>query len=206
VILVGLILTLAIGAAILQDSHSGSARFLKLSASTAVIALLFVHMSGTSSYVWFLLAAFSASWFGDLALTFEGRGPFMLGLISFAVAHMMYIAAFIVRAPIEPLLFAIAGVAMVGVGLAILRWLGPHRPLPLRVPLIAYVWIISTMVTIALATQGAAPSSFIALGAVAFAGSDMLVAREQFVAVSKWNRIIGLPLYFGAQTLFALTV
>ncbi len=205
-ILIGAILALAVGAAATQDTHRALARVLKMAASTAVIGLLFVNASEPSAYMWFVLAAFTASWVGDLALTFDGRPPFVVGLVAFAAAHVMYIVAFIVRAPIDPLIFAISGVAMAGVGIAVLGWLTPHRPSELRIPLIAYVGIISVMVTVAFATQGGTLNTLIPLGATAFAVSDILVARQQFVTETQWNRIVGLPLYFGAQILFALTV
>jgi len=205
-IVIGLILALALGAATIQGTRRGVARILKLAASTSVIGLFFLGTDGTPVYMWLILGALAASWFGDLALTFDGSAAFTLGLFTFALAHVVYIAAFVVRAPVDPLVFALSGTAMVGIGFAILRWLAPHRPSDLRIPLIAYVSIISIMVTVAFATQTRAPSAFIALGASAFAVSDVLVAREQFVSATRWNRIIGLPLYFGAQTLFALTV
>ena len=41
--------------------------------------------------------------------------------------------------------------------------------------------------------------------AVAFYVSDVSVARDRFVAPGFGNRIWGLPLYYGAQLLFALS-
>jgi hypothetical protein len=41
--------------------------------------------------------------------------------------------------------------------------------------------------------------------AVAFYLSDVSVARDRFVAPGFGNRIWGLPLYYGAQVLFALS-
>jgi uncharacterized membrane protein YhhN len=43
-------------------------------------------------------------------------------------------------------------------------------------------------------------------GAVAFLASDVVVARERFVHTSPWNTGVGLPLYFLAQTLLALSI
>jgi hypothetical protein len=57
----------------------------------------------------------------------------------------------------------------------------------------------------AFATHGADPDPRIPLAAALFAASDVLVARQQFVAPAMANRIIGLPMYFAAQLLFAVS-
>ena len=41
------------------------------------------------------------------------------------------------------------------------------------------------------------------LGAVLFYLSDIMVARDRFVAPGFANRLVGLPLYFGGQLLLA---
>ena len=200
------ILLLALGAAVVEDSNGHVARLLKMAASTAVIALLTWKAQEPSPYMWMLLGALMLSWVGDLALTFEGRTAFTVGLASFAAAHIAYTVAFMVRGTVTPLMLVIAGAAMAAVGVTILTWLTPHRPEELRRPLEAYIIIISVMVTMAFATQSDNLDPRIPLGAVVFAASDVLVARQQFVFPTRWNRIVGLPLYFGAQILLASTV
>jgi uncharacterized membrane protein YhhN len=87
----------------------------------------------------------------------------------------------------------------------VIRWLSPHRPAELKIPIVVYVVIISVMVATAFATNAALPDIRIPIAAVTFAVSDLLVARQRFVAPSRANRIVGLPLYFIAQTIFATT-
>ena len=47
--------------------------------------------------------------------------------------------------------------------------------------------------------------SALAVGALAFTASDVSVARDRFVKHEFVNRAWGLPLYFGAQLLLAVT-
>ena len=43
------------------------------------------------------------------------------------------------------------------------------------------------------------------IAAVMFAVSDIFVARDRFVSPSVVNRLWGLPLYYAAQLIFALS-
>jgi hypothetical protein len=44
------------------------------------------------------------------------------------------------------------------------------------------------------------------IGALSFYASDIFVARNQFVIDAYVNRLIGLPLYYFAQFLFAVSI
>jgi uncharacterized membrane protein YhhN len=76
----------------------------------------------------------------------------------------------------------------------------------MRIPVIAYVCVITAMVIGAIAVcRGAAiphPHRMLA-GTVLFFASDFAVARDKFVAPSLANRILGLPAYYGGQLLIA---
>ncbi len=200
------VLALALGAAVFEDANGHAGRFLKMSASTAVIGFLLWSAQDPSPYLWMLLGALTLSWIGDLALSFKGRQAFIVGLVAFAGAHVVYTGAFVVRGSIDPVILVVAGAAMSIFAVVILKWLAPHRPDELATPLIFYMVVISAMVTTAFATQGEALDVRIPLGAIAFAASDVLVAKQQFVTPTRWNRIVGLPLYFAAQLLLAASV
>jgi uncharacterized membrane protein YhhN len=62
------------------------------------------------------------------------------------------------------------------------------------------------MVALAFAASVATGSLRFAAGALAFAASDVFVARHRFVAPGPLNRTWGLPLYYAAQLLLASTV
>jgi len=205
VILVPVILLSAIGSAVVDERNPGLSRLFKMVASTAVIALVFVLSPERSAYLVLIVVALVASWVGDLALSFDGKTPFVVGLVAFAGAHIAYIAAFFARSALDTTTLAIAGVAMAAFAIVVIRWLSPHRPEELKIPIIVYVVIISVMVATAFATNATDPDIRIPIAAVAFAASDLFVARQRFVTSSRVNRLVGLPLYFAAQTIFATT-
>lgn len=73
----------------------------------------------------------------------------------------------------------------------------------MRVPVVAYVLVITTMVALAAGAASEHRSWALLVGAVAFYLSDLSVARDRFVAPGFANRVWGLPLYFFAQLLLA---
>lgn len=198
-------LALGVVAATLDDRSPLASRVAKMAASSLILVVAVVGNVG-GTYAVLVVVALAFSWIGDLALSFSAERSFLIGLISFAVGHVFYVIAFVVRGSLS-LPWAVAGlVLMLVVGVSVLKWLEPHRPDEMRIPLIAYVAIIGAMVTFGFATHGGDADWRIPAAAVAFAASDILVARHQFVIQSPVNRIVGLPLYFFAQALFALTV
>jgi uncharacterized membrane protein YhhN len=205
VILAPVILLSAISSAVIHERNPWLSRVFKMAASTAVIALVFVLSPEHSAYLVLIVVALVASWVGDLALSFDRRTPFVVGLVAFAGAHVAYIAAFFARSALDTTTLAIAGIAMAAFAVVVIRWLSPHRPEALKIPIIMYVVIISVMVATAFATNATDPDIRIPIAAVAFAASDMFVARQRFVTSSRVNRLVGLPLYFVAQTIFATT-
>ncbi|MDX1648739.1 MAG: lysoplasmalogenase, partial [Myxococcota bacterium] len=129
---------------------------------------------------------------------------FLLGLGAFLLAHVAYVAAFVLR-PWDAAWGLVALPAVAAAALAAWRWLRPHVG-GLRRPVAAYVHEISAMVGAALAATGGTGDLRIAVGAVAFYLSDLAVARERFVTSTPWNPTWGLPLYYGGQLLLASTV
>jgi uncharacterized membrane protein YhhN len=65
-----------------------------------------------------------------------------------------------------------------------------------------YIAAITMMLSIA----GATMSPFIVAAAGMFAISDIAVARDQFVQHSLGNKLWGIPLYYAAQLLFAISL
>jgi uncharacterized membrane protein YhhN len=204
VALIAAVIGLAFVAATTDDRNPTLSRAAKMAAATGVIVILAVE-ADRSSYAAFVLVALLLSWIGDLSLSYPGKTPFVTGLIAFALAHVAYTAGFIARGGLSwPLLVGTAAV-MVVFGVVVLRWLAPHRPAELAAPLVAYVTIIGVMVAAAFGTLGSDPLLLIPVAAVAFTASDLFVARQRFVTPSPLNRLIGLPLYFAAQVMFALS-
>lgn len=202
--LIAIVLGLAVAAAATDDRNATLSRAAKMAAATGVIVALAIG-AHWSAYAVLVLVALLLSWVGDLALSYSGRRPFVVGLVSFALAHVMYTAAFIARGGLSGTLLIGTAIVMVVFSAVVLRWLAPHRPAELAAPLAAYVAIIGVMVAFAFATLGSDPLVLIPVAALAFTASDLFVARQRFVTPSPTNRLIGLPLYFAAQLMFALS-
>jgi uncharacterized membrane protein YhhN len=75
----------------------------------------------------------------------------------------------------------------------------------MRMPVQAYFAVIATMTALACAVTVAGATPLVALGAIAFTVSDISVARDRFVQRGFFNRVWGLPLYYFAQVLLALS-
>ncbi len=155
----------------------------------------------------FFIAALVLSWLGDVLLIPKGhKGVFLGGLVAFLLAHVMYVPAFVARG-VDVQAFAGAGVAtLLPIGL-VLRWLWRRVQGTMRYAVVAYVFVISTMLSAAFActVEGASKnggvSPLLFVGAAVFYLSDITVARERFVAPGYINRVFGIPLYFFAQLL-----
>lgn len=152
-----------------------------------------------------IFAGLVLSFWGDVLLIPDARASFLAGLVSFLLGHVAYAGAFALRGLAWPW---VGGAALLVAPAAWLawRWLRPHVGGEMRVPVQAYVVVISSMVLLGAGTIGFAMRPTILAGAVAFYVSDLAVARERFVSYTHWNPTWGLPLYYGAQLLLASTV
>ncbi|MCB9673820.1 MAG: lysoplasmalogenase [Alphaproteobacteria bacterium] len=137
---------------------------------------------------------------GDLFLLSREKRWFLAGLGSFLLNHVAYVVAFGLLG-VRPLLALGAAVPLVGIAYVVWRWLSA-RVGSMAKPVMAYIAVISAMVACAAgALDTAGP---VLLGAaVLFFASDLCVARDRFVSPGPENRLVGLPLYYGAQLLFA---
>jgi len=147
-----------------------------------------------------LLAGLVLCLVGDVCLAVPGW--FRAGLGAFLAGHLAYLAGFASRRP--PAAWPLAPLAILAPVVAVvLVWLWPRLG-RLRWPVVVYVVAIAAMVwgAFGLAASGAGPWR-LALGAAAFFGSDLAVARDRFVAPGLGNRLWGLPLYYLGQLLIA---
>jgi len=141
---------------------------------------------------------------GDAMLLSRDKRPFLVGIGAFLIAHLWYLAAFVVLG-LHLGAFALALVAVAVLATGVWRWLADHVG-SLKPAVLAYIAVISTMVAAAIGATAAQPDAVHAgllMAAVLFFISDLCVARERFVSSTPYNRLAGLPTYFGAQLLFA---
>ena len=153
-----------------------------------------------------MLAGFVGCWWGDVLLMPDDRRAFLAGIAAFALGHVGFAVAFVLRGQVATIAMATA-VCLAPLGLVVLRWLWPHVRGVMRVAVPSYVGIICTMVATAAGTASLASwgsGAALVVGACLFWLSDLCVARERFVTQGFVNRAIGLPLYYGAQLVLAL--
>lgn len=181
---------------------------------TATLLVILVAMSAfldaTSdpSFTCMILVGLLFSLGGDVALLFQQkRKAFLMGLASFLLAHVVYALAFTGhetfsgRDIISLLILALAGAAfyrLIGSGLG-----------RMRIPVIAYIVIISVMVNRALAALSSpaftrTQALCIAVGALLFYLSDIILAANRFWKPIKRHRI-SLAFYYTGQVLIALS-
>jgi uncharacterized membrane protein YhhN len=180
-------------------------RWAKLAAAAGFLMVALAAGAQSSEFGRRVLVGLGFGAAGDLALLGHGSRALAAGMGLFACGHLAYLGACAVLvAPGEWLTaWAIAPVAL---ALVVLRWLWPYLG-KFRLPVMCYMALFCTTLTAAWSPllHGAplGPSLLLAAGATAFFFSDLAVARQRFVHQSPWNKIWGLPLYFGGQLLIA---
>ncbi len=167
------------------------------------------HDPGRVHYAQVIFVGLVFGAIGDLALLGKSSRAFLAGLGAFLIGHLAYVVAVTYLVSVGSWLSGagpLAAVPVVAGGIALaLLWpkLGS-----MRVPVIAYVLAIVTMVIAAIAVwrTEALPEpqrTRLVLGASLFFISDLAVARDKFVAQSWVNKLWGLPAYFAGQLLIA---
>jgi uncharacterized membrane protein YhhN len=195
-------------AGLLWVEYTNSRKGLWVAKPVASLAFVWAAVAAgalDSGYGQLVLLALVLCLLGDLLLIpLERPALFRAGVFAFLAGHVAYSAAFVTR----PLGTAglVAGAVLMAVVLAVvLRWLGASLPADMRWPVRIYMVVIGAMTAFACGvTTGGGPWA-VAAGALAFAASDVSVARDRFVRPAFVNRAWGLPLYYAAQLLLATT-
>lgn len=153
-----------------------------------------------------IFMALAWSLIGDvLLIPRKNRPAFTFGLLAFLIGHIGYLVSFRVLG-LDGSWLAVAAAALVGPAYLVFRWLRPHLPRGMVLPVAVYTIVITAMVAGAIATWPIVHAPLVLVAAGLFYLSDITVARQRFVAPGFANRLIGLPLYYAAQLVFVLTV
>lgn len=176
----------------------------KPAASACFIAVALLVGATDTGYGRWVLAGLALSAVGDVALLWRSSKLFLVGLGSFLLGHVAYVAAFATRG-VDGGAAVVAVFVLSGPAFLVVRWLWPHVPPNMQFPVAAYATVISLMVAMAIGTVVFEQDGRIVVAAVMFYCSDLAVARDRFVAPGRVNRLWGLPLYFAAQFVFAAT-
>jgi len=174
-------------------------------ASAAFMAVAVISGALDSDYGRLILLGLGLCVLGDVLLIPEGRpAVFRAGVFAFLTGHLAFAGAFLTQ-PRSLAWLAIAAGVLALVLSGVWRWLNPRLPADMRRPVQAYFLVISVMTALACAVSGAHGPPIVAAGAIAFTASDISVARDRFVRQEFANRAWGLPLYYLAQVLLALS-
>lgn len=148
-----------------------------------------------------MLAGLGLSWAGDVALLGEGEGPFTVGLGSFLVAHLFYVAALRRRhSGVVRRHWPMA--AIYGLSWCVLNAVLWRRTGKLRAPVLVYGTTLTAMALAALDTG--CPET--AIGGAAFLLSDSILALDTFgvVQLPAADAMV-MATYTAAQALIGLS-
>ncbi|MCF6283821.1 MAG: lysoplasmalogenase [Candidatus Hydrogenedentes bacterium] len=182
----------------------GGGGYLKMATSTGFLAIALAAGGLDSLYGRMVLAALFFSWWGDLFLISGKEKVFLMGLIAFFIGHTGFAGAFLAHG-VDWKWFGVGTALSIPPLIVVIGWLNPHLG-DMRLPVYAYMVIITFMVACSIGAWGHGATTLIVAGAVLFYLSDIFVARDRFVTPSPWNRHLGLPLYYVAQMLLATSI
>ncbi len=162
-----------------------------------------------AAYYHFLLIGLVFCLGGDVCLALPQKRMFLLGLVSFLLGHVFYTVGFFQVLHMTQKAW-IGFVLFMLISARVFVWLQPHLG-SMKGPVILYVLVITLMVMGAWAVlcDPGLPLRgrvLIFAGAFSFYLSDLFVARNRFMKMEFFNRLLGLPLYYAGQFLLAFSV
>jgi uncharacterized membrane protein YhhN len=173
-----------------------------------VVALLsLLAPEADTAFTLWVTAGLALSLGGDVALMFESNRWFMVGLILFLLAQVIYSIGFTLFNGFYPQ-DLISGAVLLVAAVAVFIYLRPGLG-SMQGPVSLYILVICFMVNRAVSTFFGdtftlAQAWLLTLGAILFWLSDLVLAVNRFHHPFEANRL-GLFLYFGGQLLIALS-
>ena len=188
----------------LRESRGGRYLFKPHAAAAFLWLAVALDAAGTTYGQW-MLAALVLCMLGDIFLMPDSQASFLAGLTAFLCGHLLFGVAFaLLGDSLQGALISAVPAALLLVVVG--RWLAPHVPRQMKVPVALYVLVITAMLVCAGLTVDHAAAPWIIIGAWGFAASDLAVARRQFIDPSRMNALWGTPLYFTAQMILAASI
>lgn len=164
-----------------------------------------LYQQSPSNYALMILIAIAFGVAGDVLLIGKSSRFFLAGMLAFAIGHIVYTLAFwqLSLRWVEWL----AGAIPLTVALfAVYRWLSPFLKGTMAFAVPVYMIILGAMCSTAISVRSDGQLTIIALGGVMFLVSDLFVAMYRFKQPRFHDKLIGLPLYFGAQFILATSI
>lgn len=175
----------------------------------AVAVLMAKGPAGTEpAYTRGVLIALILSLIGDIALMFTTRRAFMLGLVVFLAAQVVYGITLTVFSPLQGV--DVLSAAVLAVPAVAFYWFVFSSLGPMKTPVLLYVLVISFMMNRAVAAFfsdafASAQAVVIFTGAFLFYVSDLILAVCRFKIQWCYQRI-SLAFYYAGQLLLAISV
>jgi uncharacterized membrane protein YhhN len=173
----------------------------------SVAALAWLRPHSDPAYTSWILAALVLSTVGDVALMFGSPRAFLAGLVAFLLAHIVYSTAFTLWNGLQSADW-VTGAVLLVLGSWLYRYVLPGLG-RLRLPVALYIVVICVMLNRAFSTLWGDAFSpiqrwMIAIGALFFWISDLMLGLNRFGRPFSWNRI-SLAFYYAGQALLALS-
>ena len=171
----------------------------------ALLSLLTPH--AVPAYTFWITVGLVLSLAGDVALMLRTNRAFLVGLVLFLLAHVVYSVAFTVPNGFHPA-DLITGAALLLVATGVYLYLRPGLG-SMQGPVIFYILVICLMVNRAISTFfgtffSPTQAWLVTAGAILFWLSDLMLAVNRFRKPFK-ARPASLFLYYGGQLLIALS-
>jgi len=174
--------------------------FKPLATSLIILMALLIPNPVSAFYKYMILSGLMFSLFGDVFLMLP-TDRFIMGLASFLIAHLFYIAAFSFTGSFSKSFLCL--IPFLIFGIFIFGMLRPHLG-NLKLPVLVYMLAILVMAWQAL---NRFPESWLAfLGALFFIASDTILAIDSFKTKFRHARFYVLTTYFIAQWLIAFSI
>jgi uncharacterized membrane protein YhhN len=208
VIILSACVLISAGLAIWADAKGRRRLFYGLKPLTMILVIATALIARTpvpAAYKTLILAGLLCSLAGDIALMFPEKW-FTAGLVSFLVAHVLYILAF-KPGPGHPISAGMF-IPFIIFGLLMFRILSPSLG-PMKFPVLVYIAAITAMAGLAAGrfVDGGGTRPLLAFaGAVLFLVSDSVLAYDRFAKKLSPAQAIILGTYFPAQLLIALSI
>ncbi len=179
--------------------------FKPLTTSLIILIALLAEPAGVvAPYKPLIVAGLLFSLAGDVFLMLPSD-RFIAGLVSFLMAHLLYIAAFIADAGTAAAWWLLP---LLAYGAVVYAYLAPHLG-KMKLPVITYMVAILGMAWQAAGRWSAAPESgrlAAFIGAVLFVISDSVLAWNRFRTPFRAARALTMGTYYAAQWLIAMSV
>jgi uncharacterized membrane protein YhhN len=206
-----ILIILAIGSAILfiwAEYNGPPIQIYIFKPLTMVFIILIAVLKTKASpafYAFAIIAGLVCSTAGDIFLMLP-TDQFILGLVSFLIAHLFYISAFTYGSKIRHAPWALIPFVIFGILIYVILF--PYLG-AMKLPVAAYILVILVMGWRAWErwSQTAEITALFAfIGAVLFIISDSILALNRFREPFAVARALNLSTYFAAQCLIALSI